>query len=74
MIAPAFPINEKIQDDSIDGSCDTTGNQQDEEGLIRIPKRSVIPASGIYYGNTLTTYCYVRSALQAYMPATPYEK
>jgi hypothetical protein len=50
MIVPAFKINETIQDDNIDGSCDTTGNQQDEEE------------------------CYERSALQANMPATPYEK
>jgi hypothetical protein len=34
MVVHAFEINDIIQDDNIEGSCDTTGNQQDEEDLI----------------------------------------
>jgi hypothetical protein len=68
-IVSVLPMNEKVQDHNKDGRSDTTEYQKDEEKLIKI-SRSVISTSGI----TLTTYCYVRSALQAYMPATPNEK
>jgi hypothetical protein len=65
-----MPINTKLYDHNIEFSCDTADNQQHEEELIRIANGQSSPS--IYMEGP--QYRYVWSAMQAYMPATPYVK